>query len=46
VVLAGRLYDRDALDRLLSFTRDQAARPDNWIKLLWGFARSSVASDL
>jgi hypothetical protein len=46
VILAGRFYDRDALDRLLVFTKRQAGRPDNWIKLLWGFAWSSVASDL
>jgi imidazolonepropionase-like amidohydrolase len=46
VVLGGRYYDRAALDRLLGFTRTQAARPDMMVKLLWGFARSSVASDL
>ena len=46
VILAGRIYDRTALDALHDFTRRQANRPDNWIKLLWGFARSSVASDL
>ena len=46
VWLNGRLYDRAALDRLLEFNRDQAASPANWLKLLWGFARSSVTSDL
>lgn len=46
VVHRGRLYDRQALDRLLAFTRSQAKRPDNMVKLLWGFARSSVMSDL
>ena len=46
VVHRGRLYDRQALDRLLAFTRSQAKRPDNMVKLLWGFARSSVISDL
>jgi hypothetical protein len=46
VIVAGRLYDRRRLDALLAFTRRQARRPDLWAKLLWGFARSSVASDL
>jgi hypothetical protein len=46
VMSGGRLYDRAALDRLLAFTKAQAAAPTNWIKLLWGFARSSVTSDL
>lgn len=46
VMIEGRIYDRERLDELLQFTRRQAGRPDNWIKLLWGFARSSVASDL
>ncbi len=46
VILRGLLYDRAALDELLAFTRSQAAAPTNWIKLLWGFARSSVTSDL
>lgn len=46
VFLAGRHYDRRRLDALLSFIRGQAARPDIWAKLLWGFARSSVTSDL
>lgn len=46
VWLNGRLYDRAALDRLLAFSRDQAASPANWLKLLWGFARSSVTADL
>lgn len=46
VFLKGRLYDRKDLDRLLDFARGQAAAPHNWAKLLWGFARSSVTSDL
>ena len=46
VILAGRRYDRAALDRLLAFTHREAARPANMLKLLWGFARSPVASDL
>jgi len=46
VFIGGRLYDRSRLDLLLAFTERQANRPDNWIKLLWGFAWSSVASDL
>ena len=46
VMLGGRLYDRARLDALLEFTRGQAAAPTNWIKLLWGFARSTVASEL
>lgn len=46
VFLGGRLYDRPRLDELLAFNRGQAGAPHNWIKLLWGFARSSVTSDL
>ena len=46
VVDGGRIYDRAALDRLLDFTRGQAAAPHNWIKLVWGFARSSMASEM
>lgn len=46
VIVGGRHYDRERLDALLAFTRRQAERPDNWVKLLWGFARSSVTSDL
>lgn len=46
VFLGGRHYDRRRLDALLRFVRGQSDRPDNWVKLLWGFARSSVASDL
>lgn len=46
VFLNGRLYDRKRLNELLAFTRAQAAAPHNWMKLLWGFARSSVNSDL
>lgn len=42
----GRLYDRQRLNDLLAFARGQAAAPHNWAKLLWGFARSSVTSDL
>lgn len=46
VFMNGRLYDRDRLDALLAFARGQANAPHNWAKLLWGFARSSVTSDL
>ncbi|WP_326525653.1 amidohydrolase family protein [Sphingomonas sp.] len=46
VFLAGRLYDRDGLDALTDFNRGQAGNPANWVRLLWGFARSSVAADL
>jgi hypothetical protein len=46
VFLNGRLYDRERLDDLLGFARGQANAPHNWAKLLWGFARSSVTSDL
>lgn len=46
VFLGGRLYDRERLDALLAFARGQAAAPHNWAKLLWGFARSAVTSDL
>lgn len=46
VFLAGRLYDRGRLDGLLAFARGQARAPHHWAKLLWGFARSSVISDL
>jgi hypothetical protein len=46
VTIGGRMYDRVRLDQLLRFTRSQAQRPDNWAKLMWGFARSSVISDL
>lgn len=46
VIHHGRLYDRKRLDELLAFVRAEAAAPHNWVKLLWGFARSSVVSDL
>jgi hypothetical protein len=46
VFMNGRLYDRNRLAALLGFARGQAAAPHNWAKLLWGFARSSVASHL
>ena len=46
VFIGGRHYDRHRLDALLDFTRTQASGPHLWAKLLWGFARSSVASDL
>jgi imidazolonepropionase-like amidohydrolase len=46
VMSGGHLYDRRRLDQLLAFTKSQATAPTNWIKLLWGFARSSVTSDL
>jgi hypothetical protein len=46
VFLNGRHYDRERLDGLLAFARAQANTPANWIKMLWGFARSSVSSEL
>lgn len=46
VLLNGRLHDRAHLDALLSFARAEATRPANWIKTLWGFARSSVSAEL
>ncbi len=46
LVLNGRLYDLAGLDRLTGFVREQADAPHNWVKLLWGFIRSSVTSDL
>lgn len=46
VLVNGRLYDRRRLDALLAFAKGQAAAPHNWAKLLWGFARSSVTSEL
>lgn len=46
VFLNGRLYDRAGLDALLEFTRSQASALHNWVKLLWGFAGSSVTADL
>jgi len=46
VLLGGRLYDRDRLDSLLRFTRDQAASPANWIKLVLGFLTSPTSKEL
>lgn len=46
VFLAGRYYDRGALDRLLAFARSQAGNPVNSVKMLWGFANSSISSTL
>lgn len=46
VIVAGRRYDSRKIEELRAFTRREAARPANMLKLLWGFARSSVASDL
>lgn len=46
VVQDGRLYDRNRLDQLLAFVRQQSGAVHNSAKLLWGFARSSVSSDL
>lgn len=46
VFLGGRHYDRAGLERLLAFARGQANTPANWIKMLWGFARSSVSGEL
>lgn len=46
VFLAGRHYDRAALDRLLAFTKAQAHNQANMAKMLWGFANSSISSSL
>lgn len=46
VLIDGRLYDRDRLDAQLSFVREQANSVSNWLKLLWGFAASSVSGEL
>lgn len=46
VLVGGRLYDRDRRDALLGFVRQQASAPHNWAKLVWGFATSSVSSEL
>lgn len=46
VFLNGRHYDRQRLDALLAYTRRQANHPANWIKMLWGFAMSSVSGEL
>lgn len=46
VMIDGRLYDRDRLDAQLAFVRDQANSVSNWLKLLWGFAASSVSGEL
>ena len=42
----GRHYDRVLLDSLLDYTREQARSPAITLKLILGFARSSVQSDL
>lgn len=46
VFLSGHHYDRKRLDGLLAFTKAQANHPANWMKMLWGFARSSMSSTL
>ena len=46
VWLAGGLYDRERLDRLLSFTEAQSGNPANWVRLIWGFAMSHVSGEL
>ena len=46
VVHGGRLYDRRALDHLLEFTQYEAWAPSNWAKLIWGFSRSSMTSEM
>ncbi len=46
VLMGGRLYDRDGLDAQLAFVRGQANAVPNWLKLLWGFAASSVSGEL
>lgn len=46
VLIEGRLYDRNRLDAQLTFVREQANSVSNWLKLLWGFAASSVSGEL
>lgn len=46
VIFGGRLYDRGNLDRLLDFTKSQVQDPTNWVKLVWGFLTSPIASEL
>lgn len=46
VIQNGRLYDQKKLRSLDRFARNQARAPHNWAKLLWGFARSSVNSEM
>ena len=46
VIHGGRLYDRAALDSQLAFVKRQARAPHMWVKLVWGFLRSSVSAEL
>lgn len=46
VLIGGRLYDRARLNALMAFVHQQARAPHNWAKLIWGFATSSVSSEL
>lgn len=46
VLVDGRLYDRNRLDAELTFVRGQASSVSNRLKLLWGFAASSVSGEL
>lgn len=46
VIQNGRLYDQGKLRNLDTFARNQARAPHNWAKLLWGFARSSINSEM
>lgn len=46
VLVGGRIYDRARLDALMGFVHQQARAPHNWAKLIWGFATSSVSSEL
>lgn len=46
VLLGGRLYDRRRLDETLAFVRGQANTRSNWVKLIWGFATSTVSNEL
>lgn len=46
VWLAGHSYDRQRLKSLTDFTQAQANNPVNWVRLLWGFVRSSVSGEL
>jgi len=46
VLLAGHLYDRPRLDRLLDYVRRQARSPAVMARLLWGFLTSPVSAEL
>jgi len=46
VLLAGHLYDRPRLDRLLDYARRQARSPAVMARLLRGFITSPVSAEL